>query len=43
MSNGEEEGRHIRTDIAVSQCTGYHTAGLWPREPRAAYLLAQLR
>jgi hypothetical protein len=34
MSNEEEEGPSIRADIAVSQFTGYHTAGLWPRQSR---------
>jgi hypothetical protein len=39
MSNGEAEGSHICSDIAVSQCTGYHTAGLWPREPQRGICL----
>jgi hypothetical protein len=40
MSNGEAEGSHICSDIAVSQCTGYHTAGLGQESRSAAYVLA---
>ena len=39
MSNEAVEGLHIWADIAVSQCTGYHTAELRPRTPRRSMSL----